>query len=375
MKHVISRFFPILAGAVAVTGGWGLAAVGCGSSSGSNSASDAGGMDSTTDAVQGEAAANQDAASDVNAAPDGDAGVAPDGDAGATPDGDASTTPDSDAGTAPDGDAGSNPTADVGTDAEAGLSESSVAVSLLSFPGQLAAALCDTVATCCGSSGDAATFNWQACYTSRLGLGFDGSNTGVSLLDGGHVTFNAAQAQACLSTIATADCSANQITSAEQAQLFQSCYAAYAGTLVAGSPCAGSIECAPGNFCSPVDGGVGDAGAVGLCQALTGLGGTCGAALGANATAAQSVCSYRGAAANGLFCQNISGDAGFTQTDPATWTCQQQWANGSECYVNQDCASFVCHLVGSIGVCGTAGNWANTSTCSAYAIVPDAGAD
>ena len=190
------------------------------------------------------------------------------------------------------------------------------------------------------------------------------------------MTFNASQAQACLNTIAAADCTANQITAAEQGLLYQSCYAAYAGTLPAGSPCAGTIECAPGTFCSPTDGGIGDAGAIGLCQPLAGDGGACGGFGAGSQGVGQTICSYRGAASDGLFCQNISGDAGSTQTDPATWTCQPQWPVGTDCYVNQDCASFICHQVGTSSVfqCANAGNWANANTCASYAIaVPDSG--
>jgi hypothetical protein len=338
----INRLVPVLAFGVTVSAACALVAAGCGSSS-SSSKQDAGAeSDGTLDALE-ETTVPQDAT------PPSDAGAGPDGDAG------------------PSGEAGMSHTNDSGT----GDSSTSASLTAESFPGLVAAALCTTTANCCGTSGDAATFNWQGCFNSKLPNGFGGSAIGSNLLDGGHVTFNAAQAQTCLDTISAVDCAANELTSAEAVQLYQSCFAAYAGTLPAGSACAATIECAPGNYCMPVDGGAGDAGAIGSCQALAGAGGACGF-LG-NATQGQSACSYRGSGSNGLFCQNISGDAGITQLNSSEWTCQPQWPNGSECYANQDCTSFICHQVGTLFQCGSAGNWANPSTCATYTITPDAG--
>jgi hypothetical protein len=365
---LVARIVPILASAVAVTSAGAMFVAGC-SGDNSPSPSDGGAPDATIDG-QGEDVVNQDTGMRLDA----DAGLA-------TPDAEAGVTSDAEAG-ASDAEASiaSDAEASIASDAEAGIGDSSlpITVTAATFAADLATAFCDTIAACCGTSGDAATFNWAACYSAKLAAGYSASNTGANLLDGGHVAFNASQAQTCLNTIAAADCTANQITAAEQGQLYQSCYAAYAGTLSAGSPCAGTIECAPGNFCSPTDGGIGDAGAIGLCQPLAGDGGACGVFGAGTQGVGQTICSYRGAASDGLFCQNISGDAGSTQTDPATWTCQSQWPVGTDCYVNQDCASFICHQVGTSSVfqCANAGNWANANTCSSYAIaIPDSGGD
>jgi hypothetical protein len=299
-------------------------AAGCGGDSTSNSPQDAGGgIDATIDVLE-DAVAAQDSA------PFSDGAVGPDADA----DADAATKPDADA------------------DAEAGAADSSSGLNAQTFPSVLATAFCNTIAACCGTAGDAATFNWQSCYNIEFANGFKGINTnGANLVDGGNVTFNVAQAQRCLDLFAAADCTSNQLTSTEETQLFQSCYAAYVGTLATGSPCAGTIECAPGNFCMPVDGGVGDAGAIGLCQALAGVGQACGG---------QTVCSYRGSASNGLFCQN---------------TCQPQFTNGTNCSVNQDCVSLLCVQVGTTNSfkCGAAGDWAYPNTCASYVVPVDAG--
>jgi|HubBroStandDraft_1064217.scaffolds.fasta_scaffold23877_4 hypothetical protein len=347
----VTRIVPILASALSITSAGAIFAAGCGGGN-SPSPSDGGAPDATIDG-QSEDVVNQDAVgSNVEGGPGTDAGSS---------DADAAATSDADAGAS--------------SDADAGIDGSSLLITVTAetFPGQLAATLCSTIANCCGTSGDAATFNWQACYNSKLAAGYNGSNTGVTAVDGGNTAFNAAQAQTCLNTIAAADCSSNQITAAEQGELYKSCFGAYAGTQEAGSPCAGSTDCAPGGFCSPVDGGLGDAGAIGLCAPLVGQGGGCGI-LGGQALG-QTVCSYRGAASNGLFCQNIAGDAGETQLSPSAWTCQPQWAVGAECYTNQDCASFICHQVGTTAdfQCASAGNWANANTCSTYAVIVDAG--
>jgi hypothetical protein len=341
MKSGLRCLVSVLAGSLGVTGAWGVAAVGCGGDDSQVHTADL--PDGTTDSNS-----NEDAQSDVVVQAD------------VVVHADALAEAEADAG--PDADAVA-PVADAGPDVAA------FDGSAQTFPGQFATAWCTTIAACCGTAGDAATFNWQACYSGFLQFGFLGSGTGANLFDGGHVAFNGAQAQTCLNIVATADCSTNQLTSADVTQLFQSCYGAYAGTLATGSPCAGNIECAPGNFCLPVDGGVGDAGAIGLCQALAGDGGACNA-LGANAVTAQSVCSYRGSATNGLACQNLSQDAGTT-LDPSAWTCQPQWVVGTDCFANQDCNSDICHS----SKCTSAGNWASAVVCSSYVTAPppDAG--
>ncbi len=397
MKH-FSRL-PMLAGFLVGGAACGIVAVGCGSSGtstpengGPDATSDATeegaeGTDSGFDGAQGDASVGTDAAQ-----VDGDATVTVNGEAGsgdaATSDGDAA----SDGNAAADSDAASvgpdaseagmdadNADSDAGAivdasgDAVADAADSASAPTAATFPSLLAAAYCDTIAACCGTSGDAAAFNYSFCYNSFLPGGFKGSNTGANLVSRGNVAFSSAQAQLCLNDIAAADCNSNQITSAEQVQLFQSCYSAYSGTLSTGAACAGTIECAPGNYCLPADGGtVGDAGAIGYCEPLVGSGGSC-AAFGNNQALGQTICSYRGSGSDGLFCQNISGDAGTTQLSSSQWTCQPQWANGSECYANQDCSSLICHLVGSDLLCGSAGNWINSSACSTYLLPVDAG--
>jgi hypothetical protein len=348
----ISRLAPIFM-AVAAAVGWGVIAIGC---SGTNSTpgSDGGVPDATID---GQA---------ETTTPEGDAGSASDGDGGPT----------SETGPVSDAEAAAPPDAAGSSDADAAGGDAYSATTAVAeaFPGQLATAYCTAIAACCGTSGDAATFNWQACYNAKIPIGYGGSNSGVvALLDGGRVLFNPAQAQTCLNTIATVDCASDQIVGAQQGQLYQSCFGAYLGTVPTGSPCAGTTECAPGNFCLPVDGGMGDAGDIGLCQPLAGDGGACG--LFGTQALGETMCSYRGAASNGLFCKNISGDAGTTQLSPSEWTCQPQSSIGSDCYTNQGCESFICHEFSPTMIqCASAGSLANLSACATY-VVADAGAD
>jgi hypothetical protein len=210
-----------------------------------------------------------------------------------------------------------------------------------------------------------------SCLDNIGPLGFKGNTTGADYYGNGNVTFDQTKAQACLNEIAAIDCTTNQVTGTQFAQLFADCFAAYSGTLSAGAPCANSIECSPGNYCLPVDGGAGDAGATGVCQPLAGVGGACGN-LG-NLTSGQSVCSYRGGGANGMFCDNINLDAALVNLPASEWTCQQQFPSGTSCWTNVDCASYVCHEFSStVFQCANAGVFANASTCAEF-LIADAG--
>ena len=366
----LNRLVPVLAGVVAVTGAFGIAAIGCGSSP-TSSPEDGAVPDSASDSTMSstpEGGGGADSAADSGS----DGGGVMDATTDSAEDVQADVVQE----TASDSTADTGSELDAGSDADAGVADSGILPSAQTFPSLLATAFCNTIAACCGTSADAASFNWQTCYNDVFASGFKGINTtGTNLVDGGHIEFNLAQAQACLNTIASADCTSNQISSTEESLLFQNCYGAYSGTLVAGSPCAGTLECAPGNFCLPADGGVGDAGAIGQCQPLAGVGGACGV-FGAQGLG-QTVCSYRGSTSNGLFCQNIAGDAGTTQLSPSQWTCQPQWANGSDCYANQDCTSSLCVEVGTTNAfqCGSAGDWAYPNTCALFVVPVDAGGD
>lgn len=339
---------PFLTGVLGVTVAWAVASTGCSSNgSGSGPGADSGTTDATTDAEQDsptETSTDSAVASDVAL----DTGTGPVGDSG---------TPESDSGT----DSGmivfGNDAGDAGAAA-------------LAFPGQLAAAICSQIAACCGTTGDAAAFNWQSCYSDTLSGGYRGSSAGAFYFPSGNVAFDPAQAQACLNAVAAVDCSTNQVTAAQEAALTQACFGVYYGILPQGSPCNATIECAPGNYCSPFDGGVGA-----NCVPLAGDGGACGV-LGSNTTVAQTVCSYLGAGANGLGCHTTAIDGGGNvQTPVSQWTCGPQWPVGASCWVNADCSSYICHEFSSTDyACANVGDWSNANTCAQYAIA-DAGGD
>jgi hypothetical protein len=309
----IRHFVPVLAGVIGVSGAWGAMGVGCSSSSSGGATVDGGPGDATTDTKQ----------PDVVVEASGDTGAGADADA-ATHDADAATPEDS---AAPDADAG---LPDVGA-LEGGANE---------FGLQVAVALCDRIAACCGTSADAATFDRESCLIGQVTEGFHGSNLGTQFLDGGNVTFNASVAKLCIDTISSMGCVPDQITSAQEMVLFQSCLGAFTGQLTVGSSCQDSIECAPGSFCLPADAG---AGPVGLCQPLAGDGGACGVFPGtADTVIAQSACSYRGAAANGLFCQSFDAGTPNQMTGKSAWTCAPQEGLGTGCFNAVDCTSFLC---------------------------------
>jgi hypothetical protein len=342
MKSFSRCILSVLVGSVGVTGAWGVAVVGCG------------GDDSST----GPSASLPDGTTEGSAQED-----APQGTDQSTTQPDVLAQPDvshpaTEAGPdvgAPDGDAGSNVRGFEGGAA--------------SFPAQLAASVCGFIANCCGTTATAPTFNAAACDSTVLPGGFQGSATGANLFDGGNIAFNAATAQACLDDFARVDCSTNQAPSPIVAQIYKDCFGAYSGLLAVGAPCKATIECAPGGFCLPADGGVGDAGAIGLCQTIAGSGAACG--LLGTSSASQNVCSYRGSGNTGLFCKSYtSSDASATTTSLgiASWACEPQEPLGTSCLQNEDCASFGCHS----HQCATTILGVGASTCTAFAQAADA---
>jgi len=330
----VRRLTPLVVGMFGLAAAWGAVAAGCGDDSSSTPSTDGGGKDSTTesaaDAIQGDVVGE----AEKEAGP-GSEGSAPDG--------------------------------------EAGVADSAVAYdgTAATFAGQLAATLCARIAACCGTSADAATFNLALCSADEQG-GFNGSSTGSNLLDGGHLVFNAVAAQACLDILQQIDCTTNQIASGVEMQAYGSCFGAYSGTLAIGSPCADTIECAPGGFCLPVDGGVGDAGAIGVCQTLASDGGPC--ALSDNASASQSVCSDRGSGNTGLFCQSVDPSNPTQLLDAAAWTCGPQEPIGTGCAQAVACTSFECTPLPT-RQCASSIVAVSAAACTAFAVEAGTPAD
>ncbi len=331
----VHRRVPIVAGILAAAGAWGISAVGCSSNGGSTG----GGPDATADAEgdgqgdvsQVDTSTGTDSQADTFVA---DSFVAADTSNGA----------DADA-AAPDGDAGAADVYD--------------ATAALEYPGQAAAAWCNEIASCCGTSGDASTFNMALCLGNNPYGWKAAAYNGASLLSTGNVVFNASAAAACLSAIAV-DCSTNQVSSAVEAQRYANCWSVYSGTLAAGSPCTASVECAPGNFCMPVDGGAGDSGLPGVCQALVGNGGACGE-FGANL--ASYMCSYLGSGNTGLGCREWVTGSPNTPLDAGAWTCVPQLPLNAQCNINLDCTSFLCP---GNDLCSSSAAATSASSCAGY---------
>jgi hypothetical protein len=378
--RIVRRLVPVFAGLLAAAGS-SVVAISCGGNGSTASSENTG--DSTTDSpedsAQGDAVTGVEATTDtgpatdatVDAAMDGDAtvdgGVAMDGDAAVGVDADAASSPDADASTSADADAAVAPDADAESTADADAATPADASAAFGFPTQVATTLCNRIADCCGSSADAGTFNFPLCLADELPGGFKGSMTGANLFDGGNIVFDPVAAQACLTALQQVDCTTNEISGPVEAQLYLKCYGAFSGTLQVGAPCRATIECAPGSFCLPVSGGVGDAGAIGLCQAQVGDGGSCnlGGLTGLNQ---QSICSYKGSGNTGLFCRTFDPTMPSQTTDASTWTCVPQEPLGTGCLLNQECQSFACP---SSDQCASVVNATSSSTCGLFAL--DAG--
>jgi hypothetical protein len=262
---------------------------------------------------------------------------------------------------------------DAGSDAaDASIDTGIDAGSILDFPGKVATALCERTAVCCGFSGlDASGFNSGKCFNDFVGTGFKGSSLGAELLDAGNITFNPSKAQSCLAQIAAIDCTTNQLTSAVDTALYADCFAALVGTLQVGSSCAGSIQCAPGEFCDPVEAGA-DAS---FCQPLRTANQPCSDfypnpdsgvfPTGTQIVNAQTACSYRGSGDTNLACAYLDPKT-FQYLYPAV--CVPAGPLDAGCISDQACTSKAC----SVPACVTAERFIFPATCTGDTI-PDAG--
>jgi hypothetical protein len=317
----------------------------------------------------GDATVGLDATGDGDASPStspdalADAGMDGEAAVGAEPSPEASADA---ADAAPEAEAGN---AGDASDAEAGGSTAD----LLAFPGKVADAFCDRIQACCAVP--SASFNLAKCRSSILaGVGFGILNE-TSLLDGGHVVLSAATAQTCINRLLAIDCAVNSITTQQATGIFGNCFSALQGTLDAGASCSGTIECAPGEFCFPLDGGVGPAG---TCMPLRTAGQPCGdfggSDLGAKTATADNACSYRSSGNTGLFCDFADLTTPAEPYLPASaWKCTPQVPLDGGCYTDLECKTFVC-ATDSPYPCVSARPLLSPSGCATFKI-PDAGSD
>lgn len=196
------------------------------------------------------------------------------------------------------------------------------------FDKVLATELCNSLSRCCygtatpaaDGGADGGTFNRASCESAYLRVGFEGSNAGNELKDGGKVTLDQVAADDCVNKVKALGCS---LAGAEFKTIRSACFGAYAGTGGAGASCAGSIECKKGFFCKTLDGGAG------ACEALRADGGACG---DFDEEVAGEACSYRGSGNTGMYCKFY--DYGTNTSIP-----QNQWACSPSNGANAKCAS------------------------------------
>ncbi|MDP9034028.1 MAG: hypothetical protein M3O50_04430 [Myxococcota bacterium] len=219
----------------------------------------------------------------------------------------------------------------------------------LAFPTQVANALCAQLALCCFPDGGTSQFDMNGCSAQIVGSGYQFSSVGQYAINNGNILYDPEAGAACLGSINSL-AGGCMVTSALQPQLINNCFGALTGTLAAGAACTASLECAPGNFCAPTDGG-----ATGVCAALHSVGQPCGA-FGDNATQNQSseICSYRASGNTGMTCRTIDGMGNFTEA--GTWSCQPQYAVNAICNIDTDCvAPMICDTSLNGGTCVSTG--------------------
>jgi hypothetical protein len=220
------------------------------------------------------------------------------------------------------------------------------------FLTQLATTVCGRLQTCCGG---ASQFDYKACTASYYHNGWYFSHLNLtypfpSVRNGGRVTLDATQAQSCLAGLSTLSCPT--FASAEQKSLLTSCFGALVGVQTPNSPCNGSIECQPGNYCNiPAEAGAPvDGGSVGACNQLLDSGVRCGQQPYQSWYYSSEQCSYNSGPAPARFCN-------YDDANPANWFCAPLRANNQPCYTDNECASKICDNIGNNNfVCVTSVN-------------------
>jgi hypothetical protein len=234
-------------------------------------------------------------------------------------------------------------------------------------------AFCSHFQTCCNAL-DAGTFDIAHCLSAGQNTAWNGSNLELSapgVLERGHVTLNEPAATSCLAGIGTLSCP--NITSTEINSTSDNCYAATTGTLATGQDCVSSIECVPSDYCkfAGVDGGTTDAGVpLGVCAALAGDGGACGAVPYGDPNFLSNECGYKGWHSPAQFCD-------YDNYPTGPYNCAPLRADGQACFFDNECASSLCgapdqDCVNTTCTCVTTRDY--TQFCRDFA-VKDAGAD
>ncbi len=169
---------------------------------------------------------------------------------------------------------------------------------------------CRLTSDCCAASGFVLDMATCADIFNRVkGLAGELEGATAAIVAGPNVVYDDVAATQCLNAIAGLGC--GDIDAASYKPMIEACFSVYTGTLPAGSTCAATLECAPGNYCDP---------ATGACAPLK---------LAGDACVSADECAYRGV---GGAC-----DAGL---------CVGARPDGDACVVGLECSSGLCD-----GVC------------------------
>ncbi len=248
-------------------------------------------------------------------------------------------------------------------EASTGDGEASCPITLPAQGGFVAAAAtaaCQRLQACCLVP--AAQFNMATCITTfsdpSFG-GWQGSAYGAPFLDGGRIGYDTTAACQCLQQTAALGC--GLIPAATLTALENVCVSALQGQAAVNAPCSASLECRPGAYCGPGDGGM-------VCLPLVGQDGGCAGP----GQAGQDQCSYGGL--------GTSGPAGNpTLYCNASNTCVPRQADNSNCMQGYECTGNNC-LFPATGspTCQSSGTFSDPGvaggTCD-YFTITDAGTD
>jgi hypothetical protein len=233
------------------------------------------------------------------------------------------------------------------------------------FPSDLGEALCGSLARCCFGNAnlpeagavDGGTFDRPSCESFYAQFGFEGSNLGHSLLDGGNIELDQAKAADCVAKVKALTC---DLSAADFQAARDACFGALRGKLNAGA-CKGNIECAQGFYCKTA---LGSDSGVGTCTAIQAVGGNCGD-FTEDPGAADPACSWRGSGDTKRFCQFDDDNDPTALRAPADWKCAEGLTNGSGCYLSTWCKDGICDE--ATGNCKTPSNYFGNS-CAKYVV-------
>jgi hypothetical protein len=203
---------------------------------------------------------------------------------------------------------GLNADASVTADAaDASDADSAFPPGLLDYPVAYATAVCAGLANCCGAG-----FDTNLCKSANLAQGYDNTLPFLpTVINAGHLTFNAAQAAACTAALQAWPCGPT-LTAAQNQQILSACHNVLGGTIpVDGGGCMSSFECVTGAYCNGS-----------TCAALVRDGGACNAAN----ESPDEQCMSIATAQPTLFCNLYPADGGPSS---GSGTCQPAQPNGT----------------------------------------------